>query len=628
VVPSAIPRLATTSASMLRPWRLFLPGRAGASPFALDVGREGGAGRVMSRAEVRRADRTAHNIPISLDIPISLGARRSPFGGCGPRTRATNAWIGTAGCRLLDPHQGAASYPHLEASHVRCREAVRLGPRAALRAAERANHEITRRLVNFQKTLNLMCINHLGRLLNNDQCAKSIFHTPPYDAIYTLDSCAQLWHKVAHSVSVLQVAEMLDFYSVLGLSRHANQEEIKAAYWNLAKQSHPDVNAGDEQAEQRTKAINRAYETLGDPDARAAYDLELQLQRARAWRSFWTSAATGVATCVLTVGSFTAMVMWKQHAGIHPSPSSEVALATGSAKSEHVVTKPSTDRGASVPSNALALAGGRDPLSEDVVDTPSEPVDIARNEELLAKPPANERANVPPAALAAAEGSHATTEDVAGPPSEPVRRARHEDLVAKPPADERASVPAELADAEGSYAPSQSATTPPSGPSGEPPRSAHVKVVSAALRDARAVPPSAVLDGSSDDKLPNELWGTVQVPDGQRVVPAPGGETSRVAEHGNGIAPDVDAKLPTSAAAVDQKSSGTLALHDEPKTPPLPRAHERTKKYFYKNAIAKPTTPGKPQGPEQTSRLVAKSAMALRFPSADEPYINLGVRDR
>jgi hypothetical protein len=267
-------------------------------------------------------------------------------------------------------------------------------------------------------------------------------------------------------------------------------------------------------------------------------------------------------------------------------------------------------------------------LSEDVVDTPSEPVDMARNEELVAKPPANERANVPPAALAGAEGSHATTEDVAGPRGEPVRKARHEDLVAKPPVDERASVPAELADAQASHAPSQPVTIPPSGPSGEPPRSAPLEVASAVLRDARAVPPSAVLEGSSDDELPNELWGTVQVPHGQRVVPAPDGEKSRVAEHGNGIAPEVDAKLPTSTAAVDQTSSGTLALHEEPKTPALPRAHERTKKYFYKTAIAKPTTPGKPQGPEQTSRLVAKSAMALRFPSADEPYINLGVRDR
>ena len=422
---------------------------------------------------------------------------------------------------------------------------------------------------------------------------------------------------------------MLDFYSVLGLSRHANHEEIKAAYWNLAKQSHPDVNAGDEHAEQRTKAINRAYETLGDPDARAAYDLELRRQRTRARRSFWTSAATGVATCILTVGSFTVMVMWKQHEGIHPSPSSEVALTTGSAKNEHLVAKPPTDERARVPTNALAQTGGRDPLSEDVVDAPSEPVNMARYEDSVAKPPTDERVKIPRAALASAEGGHASKEDVVGPASEPVRRARHEDLVAKPPTDEGASVPhAELANAEASHAPSQPVITAPSVPSGEPPRSAHVEVASAGLGDARAVPPSAVVDGSSDDELPNELWGTVRVPDGRRVRPAPAGEASGVNEHGNGIASEVGAKLPTSATAVDQTSSSTLALREEAKMPALPRAHERSKRYFYKTAIAKPTTPSKPQGSEQASRLVAKSAMALRFPSADEPYINLGVRDR
>jgi len=371
---------------------------------------------------------------------------------------------------------------------------------------------------------------------------------------------------------------MLDFYSVLGLSRHANHEEIKAAYWNLAKQSHPDVNAGDRNAEQRTKAINSAYETLGDPDARAAYDLELQRQRTWARRSFWASAATGVATCVLTVGFFSVMVMWKQHGDIHPSPSSEVALSTGSPKNEHLVAKPPADERASVPATALANAEARHTPSKDVVDAPSESVNTA---DLVAKPPANERASVPPAELASAEGSHVLHESVSTPPSEP----------------------------------------------SEPSKSANVEVASVVLRDARAVAPSAVLDGPADEELPSELSGTVQAPEGQRPAPTSAGETSPVTEHGNQALPEV-AKLPTSAAAADQRSNATVAAHEEPKAPAFQRTHERTKKYFYKTAIARPTIQGKPQGSEQTPRLVAKSAMALRFPSADEPYINLGVRER
>ena len=89
---------------------------------------------------------------------------------------------------------------------------------------------------------------------------------------------------------------MLDLYAELGLSRRATGDEIKAAYRALAKRYHPDVNAGDEQDEWRTKEINRAYAILGDPEARAAYDLELAHQRAAARRGFWLSAATGAAT--------------------------------------------------------------------------------------------------------------------------------------------------------------------------------------------------------------------------------------------------------------------------------------------------------------------------------------------
>src|SRR5215813_5097833 len=107
---------------------------------------------------------------------------------------------------------------------------------------------------------------------------------------------------------------MGDLYSVLKLSRRASGKDIKAAYWALAKQFHPDVNARDQEAEWWTKEINRAYEILGNPDARAAYDVELARQRATAQRSFWRSAATGAVTFILTAGLISVAVVWKQHA--------------------------------------------------------------------------------------------------------------------------------------------------------------------------------------------------------------------------------------------------------------------------------------------------------------------------
>jgi len=64
-------------------------------------------------------------------------------------------------------------------------------------------------------------------------------------------------------------------YDILGVAPDATPEEIRAAYRNLAKQYHPDVNP-DPDAGERFIAIQQAYETLIDPEARARYDLALQ----------------------------------------------------------------------------------------------------------------------------------------------------------------------------------------------------------------------------------------------------------------------------------------------------------------------------------------------------------------
>ena len=63
-----------------------------------------------------------------------------------------------------------------------------------------------------------------------------------------------------------------DYYEVLGLTRSAGDDEVKAAFRKLAMKWHPDKNPGDQDCEHRFKEINEAYDILKDGDRRAAYD--------------------------------------------------------------------------------------------------------------------------------------------------------------------------------------------------------------------------------------------------------------------------------------------------------------------------------------------------------------------
>jgi len=63
-----------------------------------------------------------------------------------------------------------------------------------------------------------------------------------------------------------------DAYQVLGVSRDADEREIKRSFRRLARELHPDVNRHDHDAEERFKEASDAYEILSDPERRQIYD--------------------------------------------------------------------------------------------------------------------------------------------------------------------------------------------------------------------------------------------------------------------------------------------------------------------------------------------------------------------
>jgi DnaJ-class molecular chaperone len=65
---------------------------------------------------------------------------------------------------------------------------------------------------------------------------------------------------------------MANPYSVLGVTKTADEKAIKSAFRKLAKKYHPDQNASNKNAQAKFAEVTQAYEILGDSDKRAQYD--------------------------------------------------------------------------------------------------------------------------------------------------------------------------------------------------------------------------------------------------------------------------------------------------------------------------------------------------------------------
>jgi len=85
--------------------------------------------------------------------------------------------------------------------------------------------------------------------------------------------------------------QFVDHYEVLQLSQSADNETLERVFRLLAKRYHPDnLESGNEE---RFREVHEAYETLKDPAARAAYDVQYDRNRSMQWEVFDQSAVPG-----------------------------------------------------------------------------------------------------------------------------------------------------------------------------------------------------------------------------------------------------------------------------------------------------------------------------------------------
>ncbi|RWA05563.1 hypothetical protein EKO27_g9538 [Xylaria grammica] len=73
-------------------------------------------------------------------------------------------------------------------------------------------------------------------------------------------------------VQQLQPPACVDYYADLGVSQNASAQEVRHAFYKLARETHPDKNGNDSTHTARFRKAREAYECLGDVTRRSIYD--------------------------------------------------------------------------------------------------------------------------------------------------------------------------------------------------------------------------------------------------------------------------------------------------------------------------------------------------------------------
>src|SRR5882672_2874925 len=99
---------------------------------------------------------------------------------------------------------------------------------------------------------------------------------------------------------------MQTHYDVLGVSWKANDDEVRAAFRRSVKACHPDLHAGDRNAERQLRQVLAAYEILRRPQRRVIYDRLLRAERSARVQHIALTAFTGLVCCSVIA----ALTMW------------------------------------------------------------------------------------------------------------------------------------------------------------------------------------------------------------------------------------------------------------------------------------------------------------------------------
>ena len=103
-----------------------------------------------------------------------------------------------------------------------------------------------------------------------EDCVRTLEHAKEHHQHQKLD---ELHNKAA---TLLKRSKTKDYYKVLGVTRDADEREIKKAYRKLTKIYHPDKasanNMTPEDAQKKMSAVNEAYEVLSDPELKERFD--------------------------------------------------------------------------------------------------------------------------------------------------------------------------------------------------------------------------------------------------------------------------------------------------------------------------------------------------------------------